>query len=97
MSKLYVDADAEYARLLSDPDKTMALSFLRREADSFINIQHLLSCCNNDDEYNRLLPQMLEYLSHIRTTKIDYLNEQFHFYQFTARKYLSKLLKEYER
>lgn len=90
-----LDPDIEYTRLLSESDKTSAISFLRREANSFINIKHLLSICENDEDFHRLLPQMLETLSHIRTTKIDYLNKQFRFYQFTARKYLSKLLKEY--
>lgn len=96
MAKRSINTDAEYARLLSNPDKTMALSFLRREADSFINIKHLLSCCNDDEDFSRFLPQLIEYLSHIRTTKLAYLKKQFRFYQFTARKYLNKLLEEYE-
>lgn len=95
MTKPFSDADAEYAKLLSESDKSFALSFLRREADSFINIRHLLSSCKNDEDFSILLPQMLEALSHIRTNKVAYLRKQFHFYDFTARKYLNRLLEGY--
>ena len=94
MAQPFLDPDIEYARLLSKTDKSSAISFLRREANSFINIKHLLSSCENDDDFKLLLPQMLEALGHIRTSKLSYLNKQFRFYHFTARKYLDKLLLE---
>lgn len=94
MTQQFSDPDIEYARLLSKTDKTSAISFLRMEANSFINIKQYLSSCKNDEDFRLLLPQMLEELSHIRTSKISYLNRQFCFYDFTARKYLKKLLAE---
>ena len=94
MTKHVSDADAEYARLLLESDKSFAISFLKREADSFINIKHLLSSCKNDKDFSILLPQMLEALSHIRTSKLVHLRKQFHFFNFTARKYLNKLFEK---
>lgn len=94
MTKRFFDPDSEYSKLLEDPDKGPALSFLRREANNFINLKHLLASCKNDEDYGILLPQMLEATSHIRSTKLGCLRRQFCFFNFTARKYLKKLLEE---
>lgn len=94
MPKRFFDPDSEYARLLANPDKDRALSFLRTEAHSFINLKHLLSTCKNDEDFEILLPQMLEAIEHIRTSKLKYLRKQFCFFDFKPRKYLKKLLQE---
>ena len=94
MSKRFFDPDSEYSKLLASDDKSGALAFLRAEADNFINIKHLLGECKDDEDYEILLPQMLEAIGHIRTTKLGYLRKQFCFFNFRAQKYLKKLLEE---
>jgi len=94
MSKRFFDPDSEYAKLLDYPDKSRALDFLKVEADNFINLKHLLAECEDDEDYEILLPQMLEAIGHIRTTKLGYLRKQFCFFNFKAQKYLKKLLEE---
>ena len=94
MSKRFFDPDSEYSELLKYDDKSKALSFLRVEADNFINLKHMLEECKDDEDYDILLPQMLEAVGHIRTTKLGYLRKQFCFFSFRAKRYLKRLLEE---
>ena len=94
MKRRAVNPDLEYAMLLSSEEDgyDKVVEFMKVEVNHFINLKHLIDQCKSEENYETLLPQMIEAASYIRSSKLHYLHKQFRLFDFKARYYLDKFL-----
>ena len=92
---LRMDPDYEYAKILAEPDKCeKAISFLRKEAKSLAKLKLLLDNCKTSTDYKFVKNEMLECVDHIRTSKIECLEDQFGFFDFRGKLYFKMLIED---
>ena len=74
-----------------NPPYEEIIGFIKKEAESFIELKGLIDCCNTDKDFMINLNNMIELTNHIRTKTLDTLFESYKFYQTKKKRILTNI------